>query len=309
MLTLLRVVFSKFAADNCPRMAAALAYYTMFSLAPLLVVCMWIGSWFFESTQVAGQLSVELGRFLGAQAADQVQQMIEHARAPGERAMIGRVASLGVLAFGASGLMLELQSALNQIWRVKPQPKKRSTFKRLILKRVLSFTMVIGIALLLIGSLLLNTWLKMFFEVAQSYLASEAMQILVLVANSALAFAMTLALILLIFKYLPDAQIAWRHVLLGALLTTALLTIGRWGVGLYLGARNFASLYGAAGSLVMVLAWVYYSTILLLLGGEFTFVWAHRTGEQVPPEPGAVRTKAAGTRAEKRFVDGAPRAG
>jgi membrane protein len=140
--------------------------------------------------------------------------------------------------------------------------------------------------------MVLNMWLKMFFQVAESYLASDAMGILVLIANSVLSFAITLALVLLIFKYLPDAQITWRHVLLGALLTTVMLTVGRWGVGTYLGAKNFASLYGAAGSLVLVLAWVYYSTLLLLLGGEFTFLWAHRLGEQVPPEPGAIKTEA-----------------
>jgi len=308
MLTLLRAVLYKFSADRCSRLAASLAYYTIFSLAPLLVVCMWIGSWFFESTQVRGQLATELTRFLGEQAASQVQQMIQHASAPDKQAMIGRVASLGMLAFGASGLMLELQSALNQIWRVTPQPRG-SAVKRLILKRVLSFTMLIGIALLLIASMVLNMWLKMFFQVAQSYLASDLMQLLVLVANSLLSFVMTLGLILLIFKYLPDAQIAWRHVLLGALLTTALLTVGRWGVGAYLGAKNFASLYGAAGSLVLVLAWIYYSTILLLLGGEFTFAWAHRKGEEVPPEPGAVRTETVPANGQKRFVDGAPQAG
>jgi len=289
MLSLLKTVLGKFARDKCPRMAAALSYYTMFSLAPLLVVCMWIGSWFFEYKQLEGRLSGDLERFLGDQAAVQIQQMIQHASASDKAATLARLASLGVLAFGASGLMLQLQSALNEIWRVTPD-KTSSSIKRIVVKRFVSFTMVLLIALLVMASLVVNVWLDMLFHAAESYLVSEVLQILVLIGNSIVSLVMTLALVLLVFKYLPDAQISWRHVTLGAIFTTAMLAVGRWGVGLYLGAKNLDSLYGAAGSLVLVMAFVYYATMILLLGAEFTYAWAHRFGERVLPEAGAMRT-------------------
>lgn len=280
-------VVQQFVADDCPRMAAALSYYTVFSMAPLLVLLMLLASLFFESAEVQEEIQQQATQYVGPDAAQQVRAILRNASQPNTGSVAGWLSAAGLL-LGASGVMGQLQRALNDTWGVKPDPE-RGGVKNFLLKRLMGVGMVLGLAFVLVVSLTLSTVISAMDTQLVAYLpaglgegAAWAIDLLLTLAVLTLLFAA-------IYKVMPDAQIAWRDVAVGALLTASLFVAGKFALGAYLGSKNMGSTFGAAGSLALILLWVYYSGMILLLGAEFTQVWASWRGREIMPQQGAVR--------------------
>lgn len=268
------------------QMAAALSYYTMFSLPPLLVIVVSIAGLFFDASDVHARLGAEIKGVIGEKGVDLVRTMIEHANQP-SRGLIGTVVGIGVLLFGATGVMAQLQEALNEAWDVKPNPNA-SSVKYFLLKRLVSLAMVMGVSFLLLVSLVFSAIVSALREQITAWIPDQASRILFLGGNALFSLVLVGCLFALMFKYLPDAQIRWRDVWLGALITSVLFGLGKWALGVYLGRSDIADTYGAAGSLALILVWVYYSGVIFLFGAEFTHAWARRDGHRILPEPGAI---------------------
>jgi len=287
---LLRDTVNSFLEDRALRMAGALAYYSVFSMAPLVLISIGVASQFFDGDEVRAQMLGQIGETVGPSARDSLDKILQHTGATD--GIIATVVGIAVLLFGASGVFAELQDALNNIWKVKPKPGLG--IKAMIRDRLLSFAVVLGTGFLLLVSLVLSAalaalgwWMERRFPGA-----SWLWQVL----NGVLSFAVVALLFALIFKVLPDAKIAWRDVAVGAVGTAALFTVGKALIGLYLGQSGVAGAYGAAGSVVILLVWVYYSAVILLFGAEFTHVYALATRRHVEPTEIAVRDKASGGR-------------
>ena len=286
MFALLKKTFEEFNRDECPRMAAAMAYYAVFSLPALLVVVISIAGLIAGRDATVASLTSYFEDALGRQGAEQVATMIEQAGKPG-RGIVASAIGLVVLLVGASGVMLELQTALNRAWGVAPDPKQ-SAVQSFIVKRVLSFGMLLGIVFLLLASLvvswLLNAFANIVNEWAPRWLSANVLEGI----HIAAAFAVITLLFAALLKYVPDATVNWNDVWVGAAVTAALFVLGKFALGVYLSYSNVTSTYGAAGSLILILLWVYYSAMILFFGAEFTQVWAARRGHEATPEPGAV---------------------
>jgi membrane protein len=276
---ILRRSVEGFAEDGALRLSAALAYYSIFSVAPLLIVAVYISGVFFGPDAAKGQLEDQLQNYVGGPAASGVQELVKSANQPGRG---GLAVAIGITALilGASGVFGQLKDALNTIWEV--QLKTTSVVRDFIHNRLLSFAMVLVIGFLLLTSLVLsaavsslNSYLQGRFGVPGVVWTS---------ANFLLSFGIVTTLFAMIFKVLPDVTIAWRHVWLGAGVTAMLFEIGKLGLGYYLGRESTASSYGAAGSVVLLLLWVYYSSCILLFGAEFTRAYTQVMSEKVAPE-------------------------
>lgn len=283
---LLKTTVNEFSADDCTSMAAALAYYTIFSLAPLLVLIIMLVSLVWDPTQVRGEVQQQMNELFGEQGAQQVQTMMNNA----SQHRSGWAAVLGIIAllFGATGVFSQLQTAMNRAWEVEPDPD-RSGVKDYAIKRLYSFGMILVIALLLLASLLLSTVLSAFGQYIVNLMPGAVSDTLLRWLDFGISFLVITLLLSAIFKWLPDAKIGWKDVILGAVATAVLFVIGKTLIGLYLGHANLGSAYGAAGSLALLLIWIYYSSMILLLGVEFTQVWARRHGGTIEPKEGAVR--------------------
>ena len=263
-------------ADNAPSLGAALAFYTIFSLAPVLMVATAVAGVVFGREAAEGEILRQIQALVGHTGAAAIQTVIQSANRPG----FGTIASaigLGTVLLGASGAFVELQDALNKIWRAKPRPE--SILICTIRKRFLSFGLVLGTGFLLLVSLALSAGLAVAGKFMGHLL--PAPPFLFESANSLLSFGVITLLFAMIFKVLPDTEIAWGDVWIGAAVTSLLFTIGKLLIGLYLGRSTLASVYGAAASLVIVLVWVYYSAQIVLLGAEFTHIYANKHGSRV----------------------------
>ncbi len=281
--TLLKRTYAEWSEDRVPRLAAALAYYTTFSLAPLLIVLIAIAGAVFGAEAVRGQLDDQIRGLLGDNGAKAIQEMVQSATTNKSSGIVATILSVGVLVLGASGVFGELQDSLNTIWEVKPKPGRG--LRGLLHDRLLSFGMVLAIAFLLIVSLVVSaviTGLGTFVGGRAGALAPLWHGVDVIVSIAILS-----ALFAAIFKFLPDVEIAWRDVWVGAVVTSVLFTIGKLLLGIYLGRSSTVSVYGAAGSLVVLLIWVYYSAQILFFGAELTQVYANQYGTRVRPAPNA----------------------
>jgi len=269
--------------DNATRLAAALAFYTVLSIAPLLVLAIAVIGLVFGEDAARGQVASELAGVVGPQAGEGIQTVIQHANSP-SGGTVSSIVSVAVLLFGASGVFGELQSALNTIWEVKPKPGLG--WKGFLRARLFSFTMVLSVAFLLLVSLVLSAGLSAvgaFFE--HKLPGGEGLWTIL---NFVISFAVITGLFALIFKTVPDVEVAWRDVWAGAALTALLFTIGKFALGLYLGRASVASPYGAAGSIIVLVIWVYYATQILFMGAEFTQVYARSRGAQLTPSKHAM---------------------
>jgi membrane protein len=287
-LGLLKQTFQEWLEDKAPQLGAALAYYTVFSLAPLILVLLAIIGLIFQSDPAGAwkKITEQMSYFLDKSAVDVVQNIAQKASQPSK----GLVASIiGVLLalFGASGVFGQLQDALNTIWGVKAKPG--GGIWGFLRSRFLSFAMVGGICFLLLVSLTLESVLKGFSHWVQAMLPGGI--VLALIVYWIFDLSVIILLFAIIFKYLPDAQIEWRDVWIGAAITAVLFAIGKWALGLYLGSGSAASAYGAASSLITLLLWVYYSAQILLFGAEFTQVYACEAGRGVKPDRHAIRVQ------------------
>jgi membrane protein len=270
-------------------MAAALSYYTIFSLPALLVVIIGLVSFVYGAqNQIHDRLGEEFTRLLGADAGRQVQEMVDNMERSGDSGLVARIIGLVTLIFGATGAFTQLQAALNTAWGVEPDPRMGG-LRNFLIKRVLSFGMILGVAFLLLVSLLVTAVVQLLGDRISLLLPSGISTLFIEALNAGISFAIIALLFATIFKVLPDARIRWKDVLVGACATALLFVAGKSLIGLYLGRSNVGSAYGAAGSLALVLVWIYYSSMIVLLGAEFTQVWARRFGAAIEPEAGAVR--------------------
>ncbi|RPI35200.1 MAG: YihY/virulence factor BrkB family protein [Chloroflexota bacterium] len=280
---LLKDTISEWTEDKAPRLAAALSYYTLFSLPPFLVIIIAVAGLIVGSRQAEERLIQEIQGVTGAEAAGAVESLIQGAGDPGE-GILASVISIAILIVAATGLFGQLQDALNTIWEVTPNPKRG--LLTMIRSRFFSFTLVIGVAFLLLVSLVVSTVLTALGNFFTSLLPET--RLILQAANFLASFAIITLLFAIIFKYLPEATVAWRDVWLGAAVTAFLFTVGKSLIGLYLGTSAVTSTYGAAGSLVVIMIWVYYSAQIFFFGAEFTQVYARRRGAIISPEAGAV---------------------
>ncbi|MEH1930477.1 YihY/virulence factor BrkB family protein [Nostoc sp.] len=291
---LLQETFKEWSEDKASRLAAALAYYTIFSIAPLLIIVIAIAGAVFGEEAARGQIVGQIQGLVGPDGAALIQTAIQNANKP-KTGAIASIISIAVLVLGATGLFTELQDSLNTIWEVKAKPGRGII--NMIRLRFLSFAMVIGIGFLLLVSLVISTALTALVTYFSNIL--PGVDFLWPIVNFVLSFSITTALFGLIFKVLPDVKITWNDVFIGSIITSFLFSIGRFLLGQYLGNGSFGSTYGAAGSLVVVLAWVNYAAQILFFGAEFTQVYARRYGSGIVPTKDAIplsdKTKDNGT--------------
>jgi membrane protein len=274
-----------FSNDDCPRMAAALAYYTVFALPPMLILIMMLVGAFVSRETVQDALSGQMGSMLGGDGAKTVGSMVNQSKQPGGGA-IGTIMGIAALVLGATGAFMQLQAALNTAWGVKPDPRAGG-IKNFVFKRLLSVGMVLSIAFLLLVSLALSAALTAVGG-AVGALIPGASAVVIGILQTLVSLVVVTLLFAAIFKVLPDARIAWRDVWVGAVVTAVLFEIGKWGIGLYLGNSNPGKAYGAAGSLAVILVWIYYTSMIVLFGAEFTETWATEKGAGIEPEEGAM---------------------
>jgi membrane protein len=277
-LTLLKQTFAEFSQDKVPRLGAALAFYTIFSIAPLLLIGIAIAGLAFGREAAQGQIFTQLKNVLGPTAATAVQEMIRNAAKP-KSGTIAAIVGVVTLILGASGVFGQLKDALNTIWDVKP---KTGGIMAMIKERFFSAVMVLGVGFLLLVALIIDSIIAVMGRYAQGHLPGgegvwQALQL-------AVSFGVVTVLFASIFRYVPDVRIEWRDVWLGAAFTSLLFVIGKFALALYLGKSAVGSSYGAAGSLVVLLLWVYYSAQILLFGAEFTQVYARAHGNRAHSE-------------------------
>lgn len=285
VFNVLKVTASGFKDDNVTKLSASLAYATLFSLVPFLSLIISIGTWF--NMDIATQMYSYLDMILGEKAVDSLQGIILNAsrsRATG----IATIISFGVTIFGATAIFAEMQSSLNMIWGIKPKPKKG--WLKYILNRLLSFSMIIVFAFLMLVTFLMTGFINGIRDhliVVYPDITAIIFQIIGFLLN---AIIITF-IFMLIFKMLPDAKIKFKDVIVGSVVTTILFLIGQYAISIYLQTRNIESVYGAAAFVVILLTWIYYSSIIIYIGAEFTESWANEMGSKIYPSEYAVTTK------------------
>jgi membrane protein len=281
--TLLKETFTAWSNDKVPRHGAALAYYTVLSLVPLLVVIIAIIGLILGREVGQHYILHQIGNLVGPQSQETIKDMIQRASAP-STGIVATVVATGTLLFGASGVFAQLQDSLNSIWGVKP--KEGRGLWGMIQDRFMSFAALLGTGFLLLVSLVLSAALSAFGQWFGGWL--PAPELVLQALELLISLAVITGLFAMMFKVLPDAEVAWRDVWIGAALTALLFTIGKFAIGLYLGKSDVGSAYGAAGSLVIILVWVYYSAQILLFGAEFTQVYANQVGARIVPSKNAM---------------------
>ena len=287
-----------FMDDNCMRMAAAMSYYTIFALPGLLVLLVTLLSWTTAATGTGDAKSTRagvtetLGSATGLEGADeqeQIQAMMDSARAGG--GPLKWLLTIGSILFAATGVIVALQDALNTAWEVQPDPEAGGVWNFLT-KRLISLAMILAVGFLLLMSMTLTAAVNGFSRAIERYTGFASADVLAAIGTEVVTVAVVTALFGLIFKFLPDAHIRWKDAFVGGAVTGVLFWVGKFALGMYLGRANFAESFGAgAASLALVLAWVYYTSLIFLFGAEFTQKWAERRGGGIVPEEGAVRVR------------------
>lgn len=287
MWEVLKCSFSGFNDDKVTKLSGSLAYYTIFSLAPLLIIIISLCGLFLGREAVEGQIYAQLTSFVGPDTASQLQEIIKNASLAGKSqvaAIIGGV----TLLLGATTVFAEIQDSINSIWGLKPKPKKG--WLKLIQNRFLSFSVIISLGFLLLVSLGISYLIDLFSDRLNGYFPNVAV-IVFYVINLAITFAVTTLIFGVIFKVLPDATIKWKDVVAGAIATALLFMLGKLGISFYISKSDVGSTYGTAGSLVVLLLWIYYSSLILYFGAEFTKAYAVKYGSNIYPNHYAVTTK------------------
>ena len=282
VLGLMRQTYSDWNEDKVPRLGAALAFYTALSIAPLLVLSLRVAAIAFGDEAARGEIQRQFDTIVGKEGAEAVEAMLQNANRP-ETGTVATVFSFVTLLFGASGVFGQLQDSLNTIWEVQPKPGRG--IWGFFQDRFLSMAMVMGIAFLLVVSLMVSTVLS--FAGSHTIHLPPELEWAGRIVNIAVSLTVFTGLFAMIFKYLPDVKIGWKDVWMGGAITAVLFTLGKFAIGLYLGRSAIASSYGVAGSLVVLLIWVYYSAQIVFLGAEFTQVYANRYGSRIVPSENA----------------------
>jgi membrane protein len=291
--------FTSFSNDNGLKLSASLAYYTVFSIAPLLILIISLVGLVFKQDAITNHLYPEIKHYVGASAALQIQEMIKSLAFSGKTG-IAVISGIVTLLLGASSMFMEIQDSLNIIWRVKAKPKKG--WLRMIENRFLSFSLIIGLGFLLLVTLVINIVISALSDKLQHFLPGVTVW-LVSGINLVLSFIVIAILFGIIFKVLPDVKIKWKDVRAGAFFTALLFMGGQYLISLYLSYSASSSTYGAAGSLVVILLWIYYTAAILYIGAEFTQVFAEANGSRIEPADYAVHVV---QKEEEREVDTLP---
>jgi membrane protein len=278
-LLIIKEVFIEFSADNIIKYSASLAYYTVFSIAPLLIVITTSFGFLFGKEAMQGRVYEQLNELVGSQAAIQIQDIIKNIHLS-RNSFFATVISLIILLIGATSIFGEIQDSINKIWGLRM--KKHKVWWKLILTRLLSFFLILSIGIIMIVTLLLNAAVAAFGKFIGKFISNYSIYF-IQITDSILSFVIVAFLFALIFKILPDAKIGWKDVLFGGFFTAIFFTIGKMGISFYVSVSNITSLYGAAGSIIILMVWVYYSSIILYLGAEFTKVYAKLYGENISP--------------------------
>ncbi|MFW0736345.1 MULTISPECIES: YihY/virulence factor BrkB family protein [unclassified Flavobacterium] len=284
---LLKTTFLEFNDDNAIKLSAALSYYTIFALPPLLIIIITICGFFFGEEAVTGELYGQINRLVGNDAAIQIQDAIKNVQLTDSNVFV-TIFGVVMLLIGASGVFAEIQSSINFIWGLRAKPNKG--LKKFIQNRIMSFSMIVSVGFLMLVSLMLNAVLDLLNSRLKIYLEDNTVYLFYVINLIIVLVSITL-LFAIIFRTLPDGVIKWKDAFIGAGCTAVLFLIGKFAIGFYLGNSTIASVYGAAGSVIIILVWVYYSAIILYFGAEFTKVYAKSFGGQIAPNEYAVEIK------------------
>jgi len=277
----------EFLDDDCMTRAAALSYYTVFSLPPLLILILLLAGSIANPGDVRGSLEQQIDGLMGPAGGEQVRTMLSNAQRPGG-GLLPTIAGIAALLFGATGAFVQLQAALNRAWEVEPDPRQGG-LKNFLFKRLMSFGMILSIAFLLLVSLAVSAALSAFGSRLERMLPGPVSTPLVQGFDTALSLVVISALFAAMYKVVPDAAVDWYDASIGGVVTAVLFVIGKLLIGLYIGQSNPGEAYGAAGSLALLLLWIYYSAVIFLFGAELTQAWAEGRGHGIAPEEGARR--------------------
>ncbi len=283
IVRLFQETIEEWSKDKASRLAAALAYYTIFSIAPLLIIVIAIAGAVLGKEEAQLEIYNQLYNLIGEAGAKIINNAITSASQPSQ-GTIASIISIAVLLFGATGLFTELKDSLNTIWEVQPKPGR--AMKNMVMTRILSFGIVLGIVFLLLASLVVSTALQFLANYLSDIIPGA--KFIWRFVNFFFGFSITTLFFGLIFKVLPDVKMAWNDIWIGAGLTSILFSFGRFLLGLYFAKTSFGSIYGAAGSLVVLLGWVYYAAQILFFGAEFTQVYARKYGSQIVPDKNSI---------------------
>jgi membrane protein len=274
----------EFVADNGIKFSAALSYYTIFSIGPVLIIIISLAGIFFGREAVQGKIYEQINGLVGNSAAVQIQEIIQNIE-QSQLSTSGAVFGVIILLVGATGVFTEIQDSINYIWSIKSKPKKG--LLRILVNRLISFSLIISIGFLLLVSLIINALVELL-HARLTAIFDDASVYIFQGINYAILMMVITTLFTIIFKVLPDAKIKWRDSLLGAVFTAVLFLIGKFLISLYLSYSNIDIMYGAAASVILILLWVYYTSIILYFGAEFTKVYALRHGAGIQPNKTAV---------------------
>jgi len=285
---ILVATFKGFGADNGMKLSASLAYYTIFSIGPLLLLLLSLVSIFYGQEATEGKIFYQLNGLLGVDAAKQVQDIIKNISLSGKTSFT-LVIGIIMLIVGATSIFVEIQDSLNMVWKLKAKPKKG--WLQFLKNRLLSSSLIISLGFLMLISLVVNGVIEVMVGWLGNYFTGGVSAVLLIVLNLIVTFIVVTVLFAILFKFLPDAKIQWKHVRTGALFTAILFMIGRYLIGLYITYSATASTYGAAGSVIVILVWIYYSAVILYLGAEFTQVATDAMGGHIEPAEYAVHVQ------------------
>lgn len=285
---ILVATFKGFSEDNGLKLSASLAYYTLFSIGPLLLLLLSLVSIFYGQEATEGKIFYQLNGLLGADAAKQVQEIIKNISLSGQTNFT-LVIGIITLIIGATSIFIEIQDSLNMVWKLKAKPKKG--WLQFLKNRLLSSSLIISLGFLMLISLVVNGVIEAMVGWLGNYFAGDFSATLLIVLNLIVTFIVVTLLFGILFKFLPDAKIKWKHVRTGALFTAILFMIGRYLIGLYITYSATATTYGAAGSVIIILVWIYYSAVILYLGAEFTQVATDAMGGHIEPAAYAVHVQ------------------
>jgi len=283
----IQATFMGFINDNGLKLSASLAYYTIFSIAPLIIIVISVTSLVLHNYNYNDTLYAQIGKFIGKDAVVQLQQIVTHLQLSGKSGT-ALFAGIAILLLGASSMFVEIQDSLNMIWNVKSKPKRG--WLKWLQNRFLSFSLIIGLGFLLLVSLVVNIAVNALSERLEHILPSVTVTLFDLI-NLAITLLVIAVLFAIIFKFLPDVKIKWRDVRSGAIFTALLFMLGQYLIGLYLKYTAQGSAYGAAGSIVVILVWIYYTSAILYIGAEFTEVYAEASGSDIEPADYAVHVQ------------------
>jgi membrane protein len=284
---MLKESFDGFIDDRVVKLSAALAYYTVFAIGPMIIIIIYLAGVFYGQEAIQGTVFNELNGLVGAQAAAQIQDIIRNV-AQNQQGSFAAVIGFITLFIAATGVFAEVQDSINLIWGLKPKPKK--SWLKMLVNRLLSFSVIVSLGFILLVSLILNGLIEALMDRLQSRFPDLTVLMLYII-NLVITFAVTTSLFAIIFKVLPDAIIKWKDVMIGAMVTAVLFMLGKFGITFYISKSDVGSTYGAAGSLVILLLWVYYSAIILYFGAEFTKAYATAFGAHIHPNHYAVWVK------------------